>query len=65
MMMRGDMNKMISEVNQILEGVFARIETLEDRLAEVEGTPQPPQEVLMAKRGPGRPPGSKNKKKAA
>ena len=57
MMMKGDLNKVIMEVNKVMEGAFKRIEALEDRLMGIESPPQAPQ------RGPGRPPGSKNKPK--
>ncbi len=61
MMMRGDINKMIVEVNKVMEGAFKRIEALEDRLMGLELPMQPPE---LGKRGVGRPPGSKNKPKA-
>ena len=60
MMMKGDLNKVITEVNKVMEGAFERIEALEDRMAVLE----PPVLKVVAKRGPGRPPGSKNKKAA-
>jgi hypothetical protein len=60
MLMTGDMNKILTEVNKVLEVAFNRIEALENRLMELEGTPQ----LTEVKRGPGRPPGSKNKKVA-
>jgi hypothetical protein len=61
MLMTGDMNKILTEVNKVLEVAFNRIQALEDRLMELEA-PTTPAEQL--KRGPGRPPGSKNKKAA-
>jgi hypothetical protein len=61
MLMTGDMNKILTEVNKVLEVAFNRISALEDRLMELEDTPQV---VVEHKRGPGRPPGSKNKKAA-
>ena len=60
MLMSGDMNKVIKEVNKVLEGAFKRIEALEDRIMLLD-PPTPATDV--AKRGPGRPPGSKNKLK--
>jgi hypothetical protein len=36
MLMRGDMNKILEEVNGVLEKAFKRIEDLEDRLGELE-----------------------------
>jgi hypothetical protein len=35
MLMKGDMNKMLVEVNKVLEGAFKRIEALEDKLQEL------------------------------
>ena len=32
MLMRGDMNKMLEEVNKVLAGAFKRIEALEDKV---------------------------------
>jgi len=61
MLMRGDVNKMISEVNKVLEGVFTRIQALEDRIMVLEH----PDGLKLPKRGPGRPAGSKNKEKLA
>jgi hypothetical protein len=61
MLMTGDMNRILEEVNKVLKVAFNRIEALEDRLMELEAAPTP--EVAL-KRGPGRPPGSKNKKAA-
>ena len=37
MLMQGDLNKVLKEVNKILEGAFSRIEALEDRLMRLEG----------------------------
>jgi hypothetical protein len=62
MLMKGDINKVLAEVNVILEGAFKRIEALEDRLAQLE-TPMVAE--VAVKRGPGRPPGAKNKDKLA
>jgi hypothetical protein len=61
MLMTGDMNKILVEVNKVLQVAFNRIEALEDRLMDLEA-PSTPEAVQ--KRGPGRPPGSKNKKAA-
>ena len=36
MLMQGDLNKVLKEVNIVLEGAFARIEALEDRLMRME-----------------------------
>ncbi len=58
MLMRGDMNKMIQEVNKVMDGAFTRIQDLEDRLMRVEGVVEEP-----IKRPRGRPVGSKNKPK--
>jgi hypothetical protein len=63
MLMTGDMNKILVEVNKVLQVAFNRIEALEDRLAEVEGGTATTLESPT--RGRGRPLGSKNKKKAA
>jgi hypothetical protein len=46
--MRGDMNKIIEEVNRVLDGVFKQIETLSDRIAQLE--------EKTAKKPVGRPP---------
>ena len=54
MLARGDMNKVVEEVNRVLEGAFKRIESLEDKVQNLENP---------VVRGPGRPPGSKNKDK--
>jgi hypothetical protein len=62
MLMKGDINKVLAEVNVILEGAFKRIEALEDRLAQLE---TPVVAEVAPKRGPGRPPGAKNKDKLA
>ena len=66
MLMKGDINKVIQEVNKVLEGAFERIQALEDRIMAIEGVPSkdPVDNSVMPdvpKRGPGRPPGSKNK----
>jgi len=36
MLARGDMNKMIEEVNKVLEGAFKRIQVLEDKVQKLE-----------------------------
>ena len=49
--MQGDMNKVIEEVNKVLEGAFVRIEALEDRLMrfeEVHKAPDKPAPVKKA-----------------
>jgi hypothetical protein len=63
MLMQGDMNKVIEEVNKVLEVAFNRVAALEDRMAELEGGAATTLETPV--RGRGRPLGSKNKKKAA
>jgi hypothetical protein len=60
MLMTGDMNKILTEVNKVLEVAFNRIEALENRLMDLENAPP----LTEIKRGPGRPPGSRNKKVA-
>jgi hypothetical protein len=62
MLMTGDMNKILAEVNLVLAGAFKRIEALEDRVAVLQ---TPVVTEVTAKRGPGRPPGAKNKNKLA
>lgn len=57
MLMRGDLNKIVEQVNQVLEGAFNRIEALENRVMDLENPES------TEKRGRGRPPGSKNKPK--
>jgi hypothetical protein len=47
MLMQGDMNKVIEEVNRVMEGAFKRIEVLEDKLQQLE--------TLTAKKPVGRP----------
>ena len=37
MLMRGDMNRIIDNVNKVLEGAFKRIEVLEERLDALGG----------------------------
>lgn len=59
MLMRGDMNKMIENVNKVLEGAFKRLDALEARLMELEGTD------TSAPKPRGRPKGSKNKPREA
>jgi hypothetical protein len=56
MLMTGDMNKILIEVNKVLDGAFKRIEALEDRLMRPEPAADQPKRM-------GRPPGSKNKVK--
>lgn len=36
MLLRGDMNKLIEEVNRVLEGAFQRIQVLEDKVQALE-----------------------------
>lgn len=60
MLMRGDLNKLMEDVNRVLEGAFKRIEALEDKVQALE---TPAVTGVEPKRGPGRPPGSKNKSK--
>jgi hypothetical protein len=43
--MQGDMNKIIQEVNVVLEGVFKRLEAIEEKLAKLEA-----QKVPMSKK---------------
>jgi hypothetical protein len=62
MLMTGDMNKILAEVNLVLAGAFKRIEALEDKLMKLE---TPVVTAVAPKRGPGRPPGAKNKDKLA
>jgi hypothetical protein len=62
MLMTGDMNKILAEVNLVLAGAFKRIEALEDRVALLQA---PVVAEVAPKRGPGRPPGAKNKDKLA
>lgn len=57
MLMKGDLNKVLEQVNGVLEGAFKRIEALEDRLMRMEGL----LEEQNAPKRRGRPPGSKNK----
>ena len=63
MLMQGDVNKVLIQVNQILEKAFARIEALEDKVQRLEtpGTTGVVAAVAPSRRG--RPPGSKNKVK--
>ena len=42
MLMRGDVNKMMEEVNKVLAGAFKRIEALEDRLMRIESVKTAP-----------------------
>ena len=66
MLVRGDLNKVLEEVNKILAGAFKRIETLEDKVQALEN---PGKSGVIAAVEPsrrrGRPPGSKNKAVAA
>jgi len=41
MLMQGDLNKVLKEVNKILEGAFERIEALEDKLMRLEAEKAP------------------------
>jgi hypothetical protein len=36
MLMRGDMNVMLAEVNSVLEGAFKRIQALEDKVQQLQ-----------------------------
>ncbi len=65
MLMTGDLNKVLVEVNKILEGAFKRIEALEDKVMALQAPKDVPLVLKVPKRGPGRPPGSKNKSKKA
>jgi hypothetical protein len=47
MLMQGDMNKVIEEVNRVMEGAFRRIEALEDKVQALE--------LLNVKKPVGRP----------
>ncbi len=58
MFMRGDLNKIIIEVNKVVEKLVKRIEALEALTLPLEDTEE-------VKKGRGRPPGSKNKTKLA
>ena len=62
MLVRGDLNKVLAEVNKVLEGAFARIQALEDKL---QGMENPTIAAIEPSRRRGRPPGSKNKAKEA
>ena len=66
MLMRGDLNRLMEDVNRVLEGAFQRIRVLEDKLQALENPGK--RDVIPAaepSRRRGRPPGSKNKDKAA
>ena len=58
MLMAGDLNKIIVQVNHIIEATNRRVAALEDKIMALEAPVaiEPP-----VKRGPGRPAGSKNK----
>lgn len=60
MLMQGDMNKVLEQVNRVLAGAFKRIEALEDKMQALEN---PDLSAVEAPRKRGRPPGSKNKVK--
>ena len=66
MLVRGDLNKVLEEVNKVLAGAFTRIQALEDKVQALEN---PGKSGTVAAVEPsrrrGRPPGSKNKAKAA
>lgn len=57
MLMRGDLNRIIEQVNGVTEGLAKRVKALEEQL---EALTDPAEE---APRGRGRPKGSKNKPK--
>ena len=65
MLMQGDINKVLVQVNEVLATAFKRIEALEDKVQLLE-TPGPIEigEFEAPKRR-GRPPGAKNKEKIA
>ena len=66
MLVRGDLNKVLEEVNKVLAGAFARIEALEDKMQALENPGK--SDVIAAvdpSRRRGRPPGAKNKAEAA
>jgi hypothetical protein len=66
MLMRGDLNKLMEDVNRVLEGAFKRIQIIEDKVQALENPGK--SDVVAAvepSRRRGRPPGSKNKSKAA
>lgn len=48
MLMRGDMNKLIEEVNKVLEGAFVRIQHLEDKVQALENAVKPPKTLQPA-----------------
>ncbi len=58
MLMRGDLNRIIEQVNAVTEGLAKRVKALEEQL---EALTAPAAEE--APRGRGRPKGSKNKPK--
>ena len=63
MLMRGDLEVITKDVNRVLEGAFARIQALEDKVQALESGGSVA--ALEPSRRRGRPPGSKNKAKAA
>ena len=66
MLMRGDLNKLMEDVNRVLEGAFKRIQALEDKLQALEHpVTTGPVAAVEPSRRRGRPPGAKNKLKAA
>ena len=66
MLMQGDMNKVLTQVNEILAGAFKRIEALEDKLQAIENPSYTVDSTCaVAPKKRGRPPGSKNKMKMA
>jgi len=66
MLMRGDLEVITKDVNRVLEGAFARIQALEEKVQALEhGPTSPVVAAVEPSRRRGRPPGSKNKEKAA
>lgn len=59
MLLRGDLNRLMEDVNRVLEGAFKRIVVLEDKVQALEN-PGVVAAVEPSRRR-GRPPGSKNK----
>jgi hypothetical protein len=62
MLLRGDLNRLMEDVNRVLDGAFQRIQVLEDKVQALEN---PGKSGTVAAVEPsrrrGRPPGSKNK----
>lgn len=66
MLMKGDLNKLMEEVNRVLAGAFKRIEALEDKVQALENPGKSGVSAAVEpSRRRGRPPGSKNKAVAA